>query len=114
MRQRFVQYYNLRGLKEENLVGLVRLHEHLKKKRTQLKLKIKGNVLKYTFPELERFCKDVSTQFSMELLTQFPTPHDIVQVGKLEFKKTMLPRLRNKESRFTSTRSTPPPSIPWA
>jgi len=100
MRQGFVQYYNLRGLKEENLVGLVRLNEHLKKRRTQLKLKIKGNVLKYTFPELERFCKDVSTQFSMELLTQFPTPHDIVQVGKLEFKKTMLPRLRSKRIAF--------------
>jgi len=61
MRQGFVQYYHLRGLKEESLVGLVHLNEHLKKRRTQLKLKIKGNVLKYTFPELERFCKDVLT-----------------------------------------------------
>jgi transposase len=100
MRQGFVQYYHLRGLEQENLVGLVHLNEHLKKRRTQLKLKIKGNVLKYTFPELERFCKDVSTQFSMELLTQFPTPHDIVQVGKLEFKKTMLPRLRSQRIAF--------------
>jgi len=100
MRQGFVQYYHLRGLKEESLVGLVRLNEHLKKRRTQLKLKIKGNVLKYTFPELEGFCKNVASQFSMELLTQFPTPHDIVQVGKLEFKKTMLPRLRSKRIAF--------------
>jgi transposase len=100
VRQGFVKYYHLRGLKEESLVGLVQLNEHLKKRRTQLKLKIKGNVLKYTFPELERFCKDVSSRFSMELLTLFPTPHDIVQVGKLEFKKTMLPRLRSRRIAF--------------
>jgi transposase len=107
MRQGFVQYYHLRGLKEENLQGLVRLNEHLKKRRTQLKLKIKGNVLKYTFPELERFCKDVSSRFSMELLTMYPTPHDIVQVGKLEFKKTMLPRLRGRRMKSLLCRVAP-------
>lgn len=100
MRQGFVQYYHLRGLAEESLAGLVHLNEHLKKRRTQLKLKIKGNVLKYTFPELEGFCRDISSQFAMELLTQFPTPHDIVQVGKLEFKKAMLPRLRSQRIAF--------------
>jgi transposase len=100
MRQGFVQYYHLRGLAEESLAGLVHLNEHLKKRRTQLKLKIKGNVLKYTFPELEGFCKDISSQFAMELLTQFPTPHDIVQVGKLEFKKAMLPRLKGRRIAF--------------
>lgn len=100
IRQGFVEFYHLPRLEQENLSGLVLLNEHLKARRTQLKLKIKQNVLKYTFPELESFCKNVESQFAMELLTQFPTPHDIVQVGKLEFKKTMLPRLKGKRLAF--------------
>jgi transposase len=100
MRQGIVEYYHLRGLQEESLAGLVLINEHLKARRTQLKLKIKQNVLKYTFPELERFCKNIESQFAMELLTQFPTPHDIVKVGKLEFKKTMVPRLKGRRLAF--------------
>jgi transposase len=100
IRQGFVQYYHLRSLEEEDLAGLVLLNEHLKKRRTQLKLKIKGNVLKYTFPELESFCKDIESQFAMELLTQYPTPHDIVKEGKLTFKKTLLPRLKGRRLAF--------------
>jgi transposase len=100
IRQGFVEYYYMRSLEEEDLAGLVILNEHLKDRRTQLKLKIKHNVLKYTFSELESFCKDVESQFAMELLTQFPTPHDILKVGKLEFKKTMLPRLKGRRMAF--------------
>jgi len=96
IRQGFVEYYHMRSLEEEDLCGLVLINEHLKARRTQLKLKIKQNVLKYTWPELESFCKNVESRFAMELLTQFPTPHDIVKVGKLEFKKTMVPRLKGK------------------
>jgi transposase len=96
IRQGFVEYYHMRSLEEEDLCGLVLLNEHLKGRRTQLKLKIKQNVLKYTWPELESFCKNVESRFAMELLTQFPTPHDIVKAGKLEFKKTMVPRLKGK------------------
>jgi transposase len=94
MRQGFVEYYHLRGLQEENLAGLVLINEHLKARRAQLKIKIKHNVLKYTFPELEGFCKNIESQFAIELLTHFPTPHDIVKAGKLEFKKAMVPRLK--------------------
>jgi transposase len=94
MREGFVEYYELRGLEDEDLGVLVLLNEHLKARRMQLKLKIKQNVLKYTFPELEGFCKSVESKFAMELLTQFPTPHEIVKVGKLEFKNTMVPRLK--------------------
>lgn len=100
IRQGFVEFYHLPRLEQENLAGLVLLNEHLKARRTQLKQKIKQNVLKYTFPELETFCKNIESQFAMELLTQFPTPHDIVQVGKLEFKKTMLPRLKGRRLAF--------------
>ena len=100
IRQGFVEYYHLPSLEQENLAGLVLINEHLKKRRTQLKLKIKQNVLKYTFPELESFCKDVESRFAMELLTQFPTPHDIVKAGKLEFKKTLLPRLKGRRIVF--------------
>lgn len=96
IRQGFVEYYHMRSLEEEDLCGLVLLNEHLKARRTQLKLKIKQNVLKYTWPELESFCKNVESRFAMELLTQFPTPHDIVKAGKLEFKKTMVPWLKGK------------------
>lgn len=100
IRQGFVEFYHLPRLEQENLAGLVLLNEHLKARRTQLKQKIEQNVLKYTFPELEGFCKNVESHFAMELLTQFPTPHDIVQVGKLEFKKTMLPRLKGRRLAF--------------
>jgi len=100
IRQGFVEFYHLPRLEQENLTGLVLLNEHLKARRTQLKLKIKQNVLKYTFPELEGFCKNIESQFAMELLTQFPTPHDIVQVGKLEFKKTLIPRLKGRRLVF--------------
>jgi transposase len=44
IRQGFVEYYHLRGLEEEDLAGLVLINEHLKARRTQLKLKIKQNV----------------------------------------------------------------------
>jgi len=94
MRQGYVDYYHLRSIEEENLHGLVLLNEHLKARRTQLKLKVKQNVLKYTFPELETFCKDIGSRQAMELLTLYPTPHDIVKEGKLSFKKAMVPRLR--------------------
>jgi transposase len=97
IRQGFVEYYHLRGLEEEDLAGLVLINEHLKARRTQLKLKIKQNVLKYTFPELETFCKNIESRFAMELLTQYPTPHDIVKAGKLEFKKAMVPQLRGRQ-----------------
>lgn len=100
IRQGFVSYYHIRGLEEETLAGLVLLNEHLKKRRTQLKIKIKQNVLKETWPELERFCKDVESQFALELLTHYPMPHDIVQAGKLEFKKAMLPRLKGRRISF--------------
>ena len=76
------------------------INEHLKARRTQLKLKVKQNVLKYTFPELEPFCKNIESRFSIELLTQFPTPHDIVKVGKLEFKKAMLPHLKRRRMAY--------------
>lgn len=100
IRQGFVDYYYLRSLQEEDLSGLVLLNEHLKARRTQLKLKIKQNVLKYSFPELETFCKNVESPFCMELLTQYPTPHDIVSAGKLEFKKVMLPHLKGRRVAF--------------
>lgn len=100
IRQGFVEYYYLRSLSEEDLAGLVRLNEHLKARRTQLKLKIKQNVLKYTWPELESFCKDIGSQFAMELLTQYPTPHDIVSAGKLSFKKTLVPKLKGKRMAY--------------
>jgi len=100
VRQGFVEYYHMRSLEEEDLCGLVLLNEHLKARRTQLKLKIKQNVLKYTWPELESFCHNVESRFAMELLTQFPTPHDIVKAGKLEFKKVMVPRLKGKRIAF--------------
>jgi len=96
MREGFVEYYEIKSLEDEDLSVLVLLNEHLKARRTALKLKIKHNVLKYTFPELETFCKSIESQFAMELLTQFPTPHEIVKVGKLEFKKTMVPRLKGR------------------
>jgi len=96
MREGFVEYYELRSLEDEDLAVLVLLNEHLKARKTQLKLKIKHNVLKYTFPELEKVCKKIESQFAMELLTQFPTPHEILKVGKLEFKKTMVHRLKGK------------------
>ena len=96
IRQGFVEYYHLRSLQEEDLAGLVLINEHLKARRTQLKLKVKQNVLKYTFPELETFCKNIESRFSLELLTQYPTPHDIVKAGKLEFKKAMLPQLKGR------------------
>jgi transposase len=92
--QGHIEYYHLKSLSEERLSGLVLINEHLKARRSQLKIKIKNNVLKYTFPELESFCKSVESRFAMELLTLFPSPHDIVQVGKLEFKRTMVPRLK--------------------
>jgi transposase len=69
VRQGFVEYYHMRSLEEEDLCGLVLLNEHLKARRSQLKLKIKQNVLKYTWPELESFCKNVESRFAMELLT---------------------------------------------
>jgi transposase len=100
IRQGFVEYYHLKSLQEESLSGLVLLNEHLKARRTQLKIKVKQNVLKYTFPELESFCKNIESQFALELLTQYPTPHDIVTVGKLEFKKAMLPRLKGRRISF--------------
>jgi len=100
IRQGFVEYYHLKSLEEENLSGLVLLNEHLKARRTQLKLKVKQNVLKYTFPELEKFCRNIESRFAMELLTQFPTPHDMVKVSKLEFKKAMLPRLKGQRLAF--------------
>jgi len=107
IRQGFVEYYYLRSLSQEDLAGLVRLNEHLKARRTQLKLKIKQNVLKYTFPELETFCKDIGSQFAMELLTQFPTPHDIVKAGKLGFKADAgAAAQRGADWPTTSTRST--------
>lgn len=96
MRQGFVEYYHLKTLEEENLSGLVLLNEHLKARRARLKVKIRQNVLKYTFPELDSFCKTIESRFTMELLTLFPTPQDIVKAGKLEFKKTLVPRLRGQ------------------
>ena len=100
MREGFVEYYELKSLEDEDLTVLVLLNEHLKARRTQLKLKIKHNVLKYTFPELSNFCKSIESQFAMELLTQFPTPHEILKVGKLEFKKTMVPRIKGKRMAY--------------
>jgi len=100
VQQGHIDYYQLKTVSEEDVSGLVLLNEHLKARRRQLKQKIKQNVLKYIFPELEGFLKNIESQFVTEVLTHFPTPHDIVKAGKLEFKKTLLPRLKMRRVAF--------------
>ena len=100
IQQGHVSYYQLKSISEEDLSGLVLINEHLKVRRRQLKQKIKQNVLKYIFPELEGFLKNIESQFVIEVLTHFPTPHDIIKAGKLEFKKTLLPNLKTHRVAF--------------
>jgi len=100
IRQGYVSFYHCRSLEEEKLSGLVLINEHLKKRRSQLKIKIKQNSLKYLFPELEGFCKNIESPFVLDLLSLYPTPQDIVSATKLEFKKTMLPRLKGRKVSF--------------